>query len=614
MVHSRETILDKANELLWADRFAGFDPLIKKAKRILANSEKINYPKGIACAKLNLAAICFLNSENDSALKYISDATPWFKTNRQEKGYVRLLLLRGNISESFGHYAKTMKLWLDAYNLSREINDRESEGEACNQLGLLYLRLCNYPRSLEYFNKGLEIRKALDDVHAIASSLNRIGMALREMKKFDESLEYYFRSLEIRKKYNHTSAVQWTLLGIASTFERMKKYRESLDYYEQGSLGGDRRCMVQCIMGSGRVLSRLGDTSAAEEKLKKSLVLANELKSLSLISDAHLALANHYELIRQPAIALKNFKKYLIAKESFQSNEVKNRISNIEVAHAIEKSEQEKEIFRLKHVDLKNAYDIIDEQNKDIKTSLNYASRIRHVILPDPDEIPGLKKRCFILNIPKDVIGGDFYWFASSGSGTVIVVADCTGHGVPGALMSMLGISSLEEIINNRKIYEPNLILEELRKKVITALRQKGERYETSDGMDISICFLDKDRNSIKFSGARNNLYLIRNGELTEFYADRLPVGYSDESEVRFTMQSITPARGDIIYMFTDGYADQLGGRTHKRFRYQAFKSLLLKIHDKPLRLQKEKLEKEFLRWKGNNIQTDDVLVFGLRL
>ena len=336
----------------------------------------------MANARLNIAALAFYRSDNKTALKYLTEALRWFDRNRLEKGYVRALLIKGNIYESFGDYENTLNFWLDALKASKEIKDIQSEGEACSQLGLIYTRLCNFPKALEFFNKGLKIREDLNDENAVASSLNRIGMVLRQTRKYEESLGYYFRSLGIRRRNKQESAIPWTLLGIANTYEDMKKYPEAVDFYEQGMNGADKRCKLQCMMGAGRVYSKLGEPQKAEEKLEESLQMAAELKSLVLIAEAHSALATHYENFKKHDKALKNFKKYLKAKESFQSSEVQSRLSNIEVAHAIEKSEQEKEIYRLRHVELKEAYDIIEEKNHDITASINYASRIQRAILP----------------------------------------------------------------------------------------------------------------------------------------------------------------------------------------------------------------------------------------
>ncbi len=606
--------IDITNELLWQSRFGDSAKVADDALDNLKKAEKTRYPKGIAYANLNIAAANFYQSKNDIALKHLSESFHWFEENKREKGYVRALLLKGNIFESFGDYEKTLQLWLEAYKASIEINDKESEGESCSQLGLIYSRLCNFTKSLEYFNKGLTIREELRDENGAASSLNRIGMVLRQMKKYDESLEYYFRSLEIRKKNEQLAAIPWTLLGIASTCEEMENYPEALEYYEQGLTGGDKRCSLQCMLGSGRVYSRLGDENHAEERLKQSLKMGEELKSLALIADTHAALSAHYELYKKPDKALVSFKQYLKARESLQSNEVQNKISNIEVAHAVEKSEQEKEIYRLRHVELKAAYDIIEEKNKDITDSINYASRIQRAMLPKPDEIKDLPENSFILYLPRDIVSGDFYWFTEIKEKLIYVAGDCTGHGVPGSLMSMLGISFLEEIVNNREITESGRILDELRKEVQRALHQKGEREEAKDGMDIALCIIYRTKNMIQYSGAYNDLYLIHNGELKDYEADRMPIGIYDLADKSFTSHEIPYHPGDLIYMFSDGYADQFGGPHSKKFKYTNLKALLLEIHQLPLQEQRNRLESEFLTWKGDRAQTDDVLIVGLRL
>jgi serine phosphatase RsbU (regulator of sigma subunit) len=609
-----QTGIDKLNDRLWANRFDDSRAVAAEALRNLAKAEKSKYQKGIAYSKLIIAAANFLQSKNDNALKYLTEAWKWFEKNSGEKGYPRAILLKGNIFESFGDYEKTLSLWLEAYKASIENNDVESEGESCSQLGLIYSRLCDFDKALEYFNKGLKIREELGDENAVASSLNRIGMVLRQMNRYDESLEYYFRSLDIRNKNRQTSAIPWTLLGIANTYEDMRMYPESLEYYEKGMKGSDKRCSLQCLMGSGRIFSRRGEVEKAETRLTGSLRIAQDLKSLVLLADAHSALATHYELSGQPEKALKSFKQFFKVKESYQSSETRSRMSNIEVANAIERSEQEKEIFRLRHVELKQAYDLIEEKNRDITASISYASRIQHAILPDLTEIRGLTKKCFILYIPKDIVSGDFYWFSRRGEKLVMIAGDCTGHGVPGALMSMLGISFLEEIINRRGIIESGDILNNLRSEILRALHQKGIRKEAKDGMDISLCILDSRKKAIQYSGAYNSLYLIRDRMLTEYKADRMPIGIFDLCDKDFVSQDIPVSPGDMIYMFSDGFADQFGGPNNKKFGYSPLKALLTDISALPLPKQKKQLEKQFIDWKGDSEQIDDVLIMGFRI
>jgi serine phosphatase RsbU (regulator of sigma subunit) len=609
-----EAQIDKLNHKLWNERYGDSKAVSEKALKVLSQAEKVNYERGAAYARLNIAASNFLQSGNEIAVEYLSDAFRWFENNKTEQGYVRALLLKGNIFESFGEYEKTLQLWLEAYNVSQDILDREAEGEACSQLGLVYSRLCNFSKSLDFFEKGLKIREELGDENAAASSLNRIGMVLRQVKKYEESLDYYFRSLEIRKKNKQVSAIPWTLLGIASTFEDQKKYSDALEYFEQGMKGSDKRCTLQCIMGSGRVFSKLGDSAKAQESLEKSLIMAQELRAMSLVAEAYSGLANHFESTGDSVNALKYHKLYYKTRESVQSDESQNKLRNIEIAHAVEKSEQEKEIYRLRNVELKQAYDIIEENNNEITASINYASRIQRAMLPSPEEIKGLSDNYFILYKPKDIVSGDFYWFTNVGNKLIAVAGDCTGHGVPGALMSMLGISFLEEIVNYRGITESGKILDELRTEVQKALRQKGSKKEAKDGMDISLCVIDRSNNELQFSGAFNNLYLIRKNELIEYPADRMPIAVFDLTDERFNTIHIDIKKGDLLYMFSDGYADQFGGPNNKKYKYAYLKSFLISIHKLPMLKQQQKLDEEFTSWRGANSQIDDVIIVGIKI
>jgi serine phosphatase RsbU (regulator of sigma subunit) len=611
---TKESKIDEINSMLWKNRYEDAETTGTEASSVLAKALKADYLKGIAYARLNIAVCSFLQSKNDLALENLSEALLWFSGNNSEPGYSCALNLKGNLYESFGDYDKALQFCLQAYKIAAENHDRETEAETCNQLGLIYTRLANFAKALEYYQGGLAIREEMNDENAMASSLNRIGMIMRLTKKYDESLEYYNKSLEIRHKNKQITSIPWTLLGIASTLEEMQERSEALEYYQQGMTGGDKRCTLQCMLGSGRIYSLMGLADKAEERLEESLRMAQELRALSLEAEAHSALANHYESTGQVEKAFKSYKLFQKTKESVRSDEAQSRLRNIEISHAIEKSEKEKEIYRLRHVELKEAYNIIEEKNKDITASISYASRIQQAMLPKPQEIRGLSNIFFVLYLPKDIVSGDFYWFTKVDNKLVITAGDCTGHGVPGALMSMLGISFLEEIVNRRKILDSGEILNELRNEIQRALHQKGNSEGTKDGMDISLCILDEKEKNIQYSGAYNNLYLLRNNELNEYQADRMPIGIHGDTENKFKRNDIDSIPGDIIYMFSDGYADQFGGKDNKKYRYSTLKAFLLKIHKLSMLQQKQRLEKEFYDWKGTYPQIDDVLILGLKI
>jgi serine phosphatase RsbU (regulator of sigma subunit) len=257
---------------------------------------------------------------------------------------------------------------------------------------------------------------------------------------------------------------------------------------------------------------------------------------------------------------------------------------------------------------------IIEQKSKDITGSIQYASRIQSAVLPPINFLTEWGIDNFILYKPKDVVSGDFYWGIKKQNKIVVAAVDCTGHGVPGAFMSMLGNAFLYEIINNNEVGNAATILNLLRSEVITTLKQKGESGEARDGMDISLCVIERETGRLDFSGANNPLYLIRDNNLTITPADKMPIGIYHSSDEPFTNKTLEIQKGDYIYLFSDGYADQFGGKKRRKFMYGPFQKLLLEIHNEPMDLQKELLDKTFEKWKGSNEQIDDVLVMGLHL
>jgi len=214
---------------------------------------------------------------------------------------------------------------------------------------------------------------------------------------------------------------------------------------------------------------------------------------------------------------------------------------------------------------------------------------------------------------PRDIVSGDFYWFKQIGNYTVYAAADCTGHGVPGAFMSMLGISFLNEIVTKTRFDKPSDILDKLRKKVKTSLRQTGKDNESKDGMDIALCIIDNEKLILEYAGAYNPAYIIRKGELHELKATRNPIGIYFK-EKPFENHEFQLQKDDIIYTFSDGYVDQFGGENISKFKSKNFISLLLEISDKPMPEQKHILDEIILKWKGKLEQTDDIIVFGVKI
>ena len=256
----------------------------------------------------------------------------------------------------------------------------------------------------------------------------------------------------------------------------------------------------------------------------------------------------------------------------------------------------------------------IEQQSRNITDSIHYASRIQTALMLPSEELDRLLPSHFILNKPKDIVSGDYYWVSHKDNRIIVAVADCTGHGVPGAFMSIMGINLLNEIVSKTGTLRANEVLNELRDHLIKSLGQTGHRYEAKDGMEMALCVVDMESKQLQFSGAFRPMYLLRNEELIETKGDRMPIGIYNEEEVSFTNKEIQIQDNDVFYLFTDGYVDQIGGPNKKTFKSRNFKKLLKDIYQRPLKEQKAILEKEHKTWRSDMEQIDDIMIMGVKL
>ncbi len=267
-----------------------------------------------------------------------------------------------------------------------------------------------------------------------------------------------------------------------------------------------------------------------------------------------------------------------------------------------------------KSVLLAHQRDEIQENNRNIMSSINYAQRIQEAILPTNEEIKRHLPDSFIFYRPRDIVSGDFYWMAELHNKLYVAAVDCTGHGVPGAFMSLIGATLLQEIIVSDTMMRPGNVLTTLNEQIVTSLRQSSN--DNKDGMDMSLCVIDKEKRMLSFSGARNPLYYVQKGSFGEILADRVSIGGIDEHKQghQFTSHEMYLDGPTTIYMFSDGYQDQFGGEREKKFSRRKFKALIDRIGDAPIADQYAKVSQEFYQWKGEHSQVDDVLVMGFRI
>jgi len=263
-------------------------------------------------------------------------------------------------------------------------------------------------------------------------------------------------------------------------------------------------------------------------------------------------------------------------------------------------------------------YDEIEQQKKDMTDSIQYAKRIQTALLPEKSFINEILNDYFVLFRPRDIVSGDFYWVSAKTEKTMVAVADCTGHGVPGAFMSILGITFLNEIVQNDNLHA-DTILFQLREQVIKSLKQTGKDQENKDGMDMALCIIDWENARIEYAGANIPLLLLRStpenpDDLIEVNPDRMPIGIYDDTTKPFTRQTIPIMPGDSLYMFSDGYCDQFGGPDLKKFKKKNLKKFLSEIHTLSMTEQKRKLKQNLDTWRGDLPQVDDILMMGIKI
>ena len=288
--------------------------------------------------------------------------------------------------------------------------------------------------------------------------------------------------------------------------------------------------------------------------------------------------------------------------------------SALNLVYKIKEVKAQKSQLEKNNLEVTQQRDRIAMQKKDIIDDIRYSKRIQRAIFPTDEYMSETISQHFILNMPRNIVSGDFYWAGRINETKIVAVGDCTGHGISGAFMTMAGIAFLNEILSRKIDYSANEILFELRKLIMKLLKQKGEHGEAADGLDISLNIIDEKKNKIQFAGANNPFYIISDGELHIIKGDRMPIGIHLNFNKAFTYHDISIKKGDMIYLFTDGYADQFGGSRNKKFRYKQFQNLLLEIHKMTMTKQKDILSRTITDWMGDNEQVDDILILGFQV
>ncbi|MCU0447878.1 MAG: tetratricopeptide repeat protein [Microscillaceae bacterium] len=577
----------------------------------------------------------------------------------------------GTVHRNIGNYPKALSHYLDAVRIAEKTQDYERLGFGLQSIGDINQRQSRFEEADKYLQKALKSFSQIDNQMGIAYCYYTYGQSFEAQKKLEKALEYHQKAFAIRQKIKDKNGLSSSTFRIGGIYQKQKKYPQALQYFDQAlenfKILEDKRGMMQVLNREAQIHLILNDLAKARQLSEQSLTMAKATGLIEQIQESYQNLTKIYQAQKDFDQAFAYQTLYLAYHDSLLNKEKSNQMLYLQTAFEDEKRQIQIQLLKEenqrknlvlyaiagggllvlllafvlyrnnlikqkanqelakanaeiedKNTRLQEAFAEIEAQNIHIKDSIDYAQRIQSAMLPSVDKIKKVFPESFVIFYPRDIVSGDFYWLYELDNQIIMVVADCTGHGVPGALMSMIGESLLDQIVHERKIYNPGIILSELHKGIRTNLRQQETRNQ--DGMDIVICHIDFARQQMQFAGAMNPLFYIQNQQFFEIKANKHGVGgyfYENEkpTERVFDNHIIDISQPTMIYLFSDGYQDQFGGEKGRKFMLKRFREMLIENAKLPIDQQHHIFQETLHDWRGNTYeQTDDILLIGIKL
>ncbi len=612
----------------------------------------------------------------DSALYYIDLALP-LAQNDSLRDQLASLYVNKSIAYLYqGSNSQALSSIMKSMQISEKLKDSSALSNNFNIIGIIHLNMKAYEKARFYWLKGMEINTILKNDESNISSFGNLGNVEAELHNYDSALYYFGKSLTLSEKYKDFHFQVFSLMNIGDVYIRMKDYPKALDYTLRSIAiaeknEGERR-NPKLYLNLGLIYTGLKEFKLAHSNYEKSLKMEEGIKNPDEYRQIYDGLSKLYAAELNYKKAYEYHQLYTYYSDSVYNSENLQTLSDIKTNYEVQKKEEEfklqaeKEqlrnevelrkqkviqislligfimlsilaffIFRSYRIK-KKANDVITKQKEEIETkkaeledayteikdSINYAKRIQDASLPSMEKLKDAFPDSAIVYRPKNVVSGDFYYFneieENNKRSFILAVCDCTGHGVPGAFMSMIGIEQLNKIIGERKIYKPSLILDELHNGVRAALKQ--DVNESRDGMDVVLCRITLGENevAVEYAGANRPLWIFRKGAagyvFEEVKADKRAIGGLETSgKQQFTNQELRLKKGDTLYCTSDGYADQFGGDKGKKLMVKQFQSLLLEISEHAMSIQEKEIIDNYKTWKGKLEQVDDVCIIGIK-
>jgi len=583
----------------------------------------INHKAGMALTYNNIGMLYMDEDNNDSALSYYQKSLAIEQQQNNKEGIVRCYNNIGIIYHAQKKYTTALDYFVKSLNLRKQEEDEDGIAISYTNIAGLYQDIAGSddavtayintyyksssskptPESMKQIlmdstlilhKKALELSKVVGDVDNIGRATQGIGSVYRARKDYKTALTFYYTAASVYKKINTLKAYYVVLVSISDCYDKLGNKDSALQYYKLAMANKDSvfNEEKQKAIGREEVKYAYEKQQALEEVRRQKEKAIEEVKQKQQLWVIYIGTAGVLLLIAFLVFIVNRLR-------------ITNRQKNI--------IEEQKGKIDIAFGQLGDAKKLLEERHKDLTDSIQYASRIQNALLTSDKYLDAHLKEYFILFKPKDIVSGDFYWALEHKGLFYVACCDCTGHGVPGAFMSLLNITFLQQSVTEKGFVKPNEVFNEVRNHVVEVLNP-DDTSDTKDGMDATLCAIDFGKQNLMAACANNALWIFRNEELIEFKPDKMPIGISGGEIKPFKLHETKLQKGDCIYMFSDGYADQFGGPKEKKFLQSRLRELIVNIGNKPMTEQKASLERNFNDWKGNFGQIDDVCIIGIRI
>ncbi|WP_448518010.1 tetratricopeptide repeat protein [Rhodoflexus sp.] len=583
--------------------YGGVIDIYLQALRIF---ESLQDKSGIARVN-NLMGLALLPLKRyDEAYTYFSNALATYQDIGNRERVATCMNNLGLVYVEKGNYDRAIELINKGLIINDSLGLRNKVAVSMNDLGEAYFRKGDYLQALTFFKKALNINQAIERVSKLPENYNNTAAAYQQLGQYDEAISYYKTGLEKAQALNFKEQIRFAYQGLAECYAGQNKFREAYQYHRLFQQFGDSLFNAE----SAEKIARMQALYQTEQQATKIALLTKE-KQLQ----EEEAEFRRWQLTGISAILLLFMALTFVFFRNWRERQQANQLLLVKNEEINQKHEE----IRIQAERLSTTLNELEVKNRNITSSLNYAKRIQSAILPSETRIKKSLPQVFILYRPRDIVSGDFYWFqdvglsenGKAGERMIIAAADCTGHGVPGAFMSLIGNDLLNQIVNLRSEYHPGQILNLLEKGVQAALQK--DDTENRDGMELGICYLDLPAAKLYFSGAMNPLYYVQDDELQVIKGNKISIGAASDN-IHFQEHVIYIDKPTTFYLCSDGFQDQFGGADNRKFMVKRLREVLQKTAQLPFEEQKSYLEAILDTWMGSQPQIDDILVIGFRV